>query len=94
MANHQTITVDAWLKELESSSHVASAEGISSVELIELTGRSREWMQRAIRLAIRAGSLAFAGRRKGTTVDGRVTWTPVYRLTNPEKLRRPAKVVV
>jgi len=74
-------TIEDILRELGAD---AAAQGITSEEIIRASGRSEAWVHTRIAMAIQAGTMEYAGRRPGMTVDQRKCMKPVYRLKRKE----------
>lgn len=69
-----------WLEELKSLGLDGSKpDGVSVAEISEQVGHSKNWVRSKLREAMAAGRLRVE-RRPGVSVDGRSTFTPVYRL--------------
>ncbi len=72
-------SIEELLADLEK---VESPEGWSTLELVEMTKHSVKWVLEKL---IRTGVFVFSGNRKGTTINGKVKWTPVYVLAKDYK---------
>lgn len=74
------IRMDEWLSELTRlSAESTDAGGFTTTEIADRLGRCHLWVRRAIRRALDAGAWEMAGRKRGTAIDGRPTYSPVYR---------------
>ena len=76
----EPLTREEWLSELESiSAQAANADGLTTADICERTGRCSLWVRKAIGRAIKAGLWEMAGRKRGSAIDGRPTYAPAYR---------------
>lgn len=80
------INYDEWLSELEkvTSNVRADGDGLTTLELVELTGRCDVWVREKIRNAIRAGTICCCQKRS-YRIDGKPTLVPAYKLAKKKK---------
>lgn len=77
----EPIRVEEWLAELEKLS-AAQADGFTTNEFLEASGKSRRWALDSIGRGIKAGVLEYAGKRTVSRIDGSPTKVPVYRVVH------------
>lgn len=84
-----TIQVDEWLSELRrieaESIRVNDVAGFSTDDVQRAIGLEDRTIRRRMREWFRAGLIELAGKRPGFAMDGRRTWTPVYRMVEREQ---------
>ena len=79
-SEQRPLTKEEWLSELESiSAQAADADGLTTADICERTGRCSLWVRKAIGRAMKLNLWELAGRKRGTGIDGRPTYAPAYR---------------
>lgn len=76
------ITEAEILEALRESMQRQDADGFTSQDLGDVLGITQGHAREYLRRLSRNGKVVHAGTRAGTTVDGRVCRSPVYRLTS------------
>jgi hypothetical protein len=82
------ITYEEWQAELARCAEESVVAGFTVAETAAAMGRSIHFIRGMIRLGIQRGTIAYAGTRPSTRIDGRDCRVPVYRLRKPAKVRR------
>ena len=72
------------LREIEQASRKAGAQGMTTRELAEYTGKSIKQVLRLLRIALEAGKMQVA-RSLRPRIDGILSPTPVYLPTRKKK---------
>ena len=71
-------SIEAIIGELERA-RAPDFEGYSAYEISERLGRSETWVHKRLKRLHTAGRLVI-GKRRSLAMDGKVCWTPVFRL--------------
>ena len=79
-----TIRVDEWQAALAALT-AKSAEGFTTAEMAEQSGRGVPWAQTKLREAVRKGLVECNGTKESFRMDGKPCRTPVYRLVKRDE---------
>jgi predicted transcriptional regulator len=79
----ERIRVDEWQAALAALA-AKNAEGFTTAEMAEQSGRSVVWVQTKLREAHRKGLLECNGTKESTRMDGKPCRVPVYRAVKRE----------
>jgi len=79
-----TIRVDEWQAALAALT-AKNAEGFTTAEMADQSGRGVPWAQMKLREAVRKGLVVYSGTRESQRMDGRPCRVPVYRAVSRDE---------